>query len=296
MKWNFTFEPPPELPEDFEEVEVRTFLIDGEPWFLAKDMARAFRYEFTSYAMEEVKAKDSRSIEIDGFPERVVNRSGAMMMLLESEFASEYYRFDYWIKSTLAPAAVPFSVQKEDDETKSLAQGTESGEESCRTQEEAFESQEEPGLMRAFSFEGSEVRTVLIDNEPWFVGKDVAERLGYKKARNAIARHVDKEDRKNDALFRDAIGREQSMTVINVSGVFSLILRSKLTAAKKFKHWVTSEVLPALFKEGTYTMPQSSSIKDEERRAEMLLKAAELADSESREDFLGELKKILITR
>lgn len=90
------------------------------------------------------------------------------------------------------------------------------------------------------------VRTIVKDGEPWFVGKDVAEILGYTKARNAIARHVDDDD-KNDASFQGVLGGKQTMTIINESGLYSLILGSKLPKAKTFKRWVTSEVLPTIY-------------------------------------------------
>lgn len=95
------------------------------------------------------------------------------------------------------------------------------------------------------------VRTIVKDGEPWFVGKDVAEILGYTKARNAIARHVDDDD-KNDAPFQGVLGGKQTMTIINESGLYSLILGSKLPKAKTFKRWVTSEVLPTIRKTGGY--------------------------------------------
>ena len=95
------------------------------------------------------------------------------------------------------------------------------------------------------------VRTIIINNEPYFVGKDVAEILGYSKPRNAIASHVDDEDRK-DAPIQGDLGGKQIMTVINESGLYSLILSSKLPSAKKFKHWVTADVLPSIRKRGMY--------------------------------------------
>lgn len=105
--------------------------------------------------------------------------------------------------------------------------------------------------LQIFSFNGLDVRTVLIDGEPYFVGKDIAEILGYAKSRNAIKNHVDDEDKK-DAPIQGDLGGTQTMTVINESGLYSLILSSKLPTAKKFKHWVTSEVLPAIRKHGGY--------------------------------------------
>lgn len=108
-----------------------------------------------------------------------------------------------------------------------------------------------------FNFEQNEVRTVLVNNEPYFVGKDVAEILGYSKPRNAISTHVDEED-KQDAPIQGDLGGKQKMTIINESGLYSLILKSKLPNAKKFKRWVTSEVLPTIRKTGSYSnVPQS---------------------------------------
>ncbi len=100
------------------------------------------------------------------------------------------------------------------------------------------------------------VRTVEVNGEPYFVGKDVAEILGYAKARNAISAHVDDDDKK-DAPIQGNLGGTQEMTIINESGLYSLILSSKLPTAKKFKHWVTSEVIPSIRKHGAYMTPET---------------------------------------
>lgn len=104
------------------------------------------------------------------------------------------------------------------------------------------------------STEFGKVRTVQIGGEPYFVGKDVAEILGYAKPENAIATHVDEDDTLKQGVT-DSIGRTQQTTVINESGLYSLILSSKLPRAKEFKRWVTSEVLPAVRKHGAYMTP-----------------------------------------
>ena len=96
------------------------------------------------------------------------------------------------------------------------------------------------------------VRSLMIDNEPWFVGKDVAEALGYKNVRDSLARHIDSDDKRDGVVIHDSMGREQKPIIINESGLYSLILSSKLESAKKFKHWVTGEVLPTLRKTGSY--------------------------------------------
>lgn len=95
------------------------------------------------------------------------------------------------------------------------------------------------------------VRTTTIAGQPYFVGKDVASILGYANTRKSLIDHVDEED-KDDVTIRDAIGRNQTMTAINESGLYSLILSSKMPNAKNFKRWVTSEVLPAIRKHGLY--------------------------------------------
>lgn len=106
--------------------------------------------------------------------------------------------------------------------------------------------------------EFGDIRTVTIDGEPWFVGKDVAEILGYSNTRKALLDHVDEDDKTDGVTIRDSIGREQTPVLINESGLYSLILSSKLPTAKKFKHWVTSEVLPSIRKTGQYQMPNLS--------------------------------------
>ena len=103
--------------------------------------------------------------------------------------------------------------------------------------------------------EFGEIRTVEINNEPWFIGKDVASALGYSAERNAIAKHVDDEDKLTHCF--DASGQNREMTIINESGLYSLIMSSKLEKAKQFKRWITSEVLPSIRKTGSYTTPQT---------------------------------------
>lgn len=102
--------------------------------------------------------------------------------------------------------------------------------------------------------EFGKIRTVTIDNEPWFVRKDVADNLGYQNGSRDINRHVSEDDRIKDMIFD---GNQNKETIlINESGLYALIFGSKLESAKEFKHWVTSEVLPALRKTGSYEMPK----------------------------------------
>lgn len=101
-----------------------------------------------------------------------------------------------------------------------------------------------------FNFNGKQVRTIILNSEPYFVGKDVADILGYSRADNAIRSHVDDDDKLMHPF--SASGQNRNMIIINESGLYSLILASKLPQAKEFKKWITSEVLPAIRKHGGY--------------------------------------------
>lgn len=103
------------------------------------------------------------------------------------------------------------------------------------------------------------IRTVLISGEPWFVGKDVAKALGYNRTRDAVKQHVSEEDRAVNEM--DTISGKQSLVIINESGLYALIFGSKLDSAKKFKRWVTNEVLPSIRKTGGYQMPITTDEK-----------------------------------
>lgn len=108
-----------------------------------------------------------------------------------------------------------------------------------------------------------EIRTTVLDNAPWFVGKDVAKALGYKYPSQTVRDKVDAEDRGVGEMTTPS--GNQNMVIINESGLYSLILSSKLPAAKKFKRWVTSEVLPAIRQSGSYGV-QAPALADLERR------------------------------
>lgn len=107
------------------------------------------------------------------------------------------------------------------------------------------------------SEEFGEIRTVQVNNETYFVGKDVAEALGYERTADAIRQHVEEDD-KLTRCFADS-GQNRQMYIINESGLYALIFGSKLESAKRFKHWVTSEVLPAIRKTGQYQMQNLST-------------------------------------
>lgn len=128
--------------------------------------------------------------------------------------------------------------------------------------------------------EFGEIRTLAIDGEPWFVGKDVVEILGYTNPSKALADHVDDEDKlNNDSL--SSLGQRGGW-LINESGLYSLIMSSKLPAAKKFKRWVTSEVLPSIRKNGGYIAGQESMTPAELMASALLMAQKTLAEREAR--------------
>lgn len=119
--------------------------------------------------------------------------------------------------------------------------------------------------------EFGQVRTLTIEEEPWFVGKDVAVALGYGNPRDALRKHIEDEDKGVSQIATPS--GEQTMTIINESGLYALIFGSKLESAKRFKHWVTHEVLPAIRKTGTYSVnPKARALTTDD-----YMKAAQLA-------------------
>lgn len=137
--------------------------------------------------------------------------------------------------------------------------------------------------MQLFDFSHSEfgkIRAVDVNGEPWLVGKDVAEALGYERPTKAVQDHVDAED-KDEIPIRDSIGRMQNTPVINESGLYSLVLGSKLPGARKFKRWVTSEVLPSIRKNGGYIHGQET-MSDTELIAKALLMSQKIIDEKQK--------------
>lgn len=145
------------------------------------------------------------------------------------------------------------------------------------------------------SAEFGQIRTVTINNEPYFVGKDVSSILGYERPTKAILDHVDADD-KDEVPIQDSIGRNQNTPVVNESGLYSLILSSKLPTAKKFKRWVTSDVLPSIRRHGVYAVDELlndpdlaikafTALKEEKERNKQLSEEMNVKDQ-----LIGELK------
>ena len=154
--------------------------------------------------------------------------------------------------------------------------------------------------------EFGEVRTVLINDEPYFVAKDITDRLGFSNGRDAVSKHVDDED-KSDVAIHDG-SQNRNMTVINESGLYSLVLSSKLDGAKKFRRWITSEVIPQIRRTGGYQAPksfaealqlaadQAKKMEAMEKERQMLLPKAEFFDAvtDSKTAIsIGEVAKVL---
>lgn len=136
--------------------------------------------------------------------------------------------------------------------------------------------------------EFGEIRTIEKDGETWFVAKDVAEILGYTNPRKSIIDHVDEEDKTDGVTIRDSIGREQNPVCINESGIYSLIISSKLPTAKKFKRWVTSEVLPSIRKHGAYATP--AKLEDMLNDPDTMIKTLQVLKSEQDKRIALEIK------
>ena len=131
------------------------------------------------------------------------------------------------------------------------------------------------------NLEFGEIRSMTIDGEPYFVGKDVAAALGYERPDNAIRKHVDDEDKLTHQI--SASGQNRTMYIINESGMYSLILSSKLEGAKRFKRWVTSEVLPSIRKTGAFaTDSAAAELKARELRVKEMNAQARLMNAETR--------------
>lgn len=133
--------------------------------------------------------------------------------------------------------------------------------------------------LQIFNFEELPVRTLTVDEEPYFVGKDVADILGYSNSRKALLDHVDEEDKLTSRIV--TAGQNRNQTLINESGLYSLIFSSKLESAKRFKRWVTSEVLPQLRRTGTYSAnPTIQELANNPELVKMLVEQiAKLNDS-----------------
>lgn len=204
---------------DSISIPLRYSIIEGTTWFIGKDVAAICGYKDTWRAIKyHVSPENIDHIILDGHKHIIINFSGF------EQLAPDKKPVNWFVNNNIAT----FTEEK---------------------------SVSEPPTVFTHPQFGT-VRTVEIDNEVWFVGKDVAEALGYSDPRSAISKKIENEDR-GVAKMATPSGTQQ-MTIINESGLYSLILSSKLPSAKEFKHWVTSEVLPSIRKNGAYIRNQEN--------------------------------------
>ena len=156
--------------------------------------------------------------------------------------------------------------------------------------------------LQTFNFEELPVRTLEVDGEPYFIGKDVADILGYANGRDALSKHVDSEDKLTSQIATS--GQNRNVTIINESGLYSLIFSSKLENAKRFKRWVTSDVLPAIRKHGIYATDNviEKTLKDpdyiitvlteyKKEKERNLLLQQEIGELKPKADYVDEILK-----
>lgn len=251
--------------QTFENPEfgrVRATLHDGDAWFVGKDVAEILGYSKHRDAIRKYVDESDRTDKLPirddlGRTQRpiCVNESGVYSLIFPSKLPIAK-KFRHWMTNEVLPE-MHQSVWNEPTPSGSA------------------------GIQIFENSEFGKVRVVDIDGEPWFVGRDVAEILGYAKARNAITAHVDEDDKK-DAPIQGTPGGTQQMTIINESGLYSLVLSSKMPNAKKFKRWVTSEVIPSIRKHGGYIAGQNE-MSDMELLSRALLLVKNQLDDRNRQ-------------
>lgn len=255
--------------ECMEFGRIRVIMVDHEPWFAERDVALSLGYKNPKQAVAENVMKEDCSVqEVDNLSLKTINESGLYSLIfgMKTEHAN---RFKRWITSDVLP-----SIRKYEQQFISVNE-TDLEEEDVIEAEYSIVSenpvtQTENNIQIFENEEFGKVRTVTINEEPWFVGKDVADILGYRNGSRDINRHVDEFDRQKTMVFD---GNQNKETIlINESGLYALIFGSKMKSAKRFKHWVTSEVLPSIRKHGGYIAGQES-MSDEELLSRALLMA-----------------------
>lgn len=252
--------------QTFENPEfgrVRATLHNGDAWFVGKDVAEILGYSKHRDAIRKYVDESDRTDKLPirddlGRTQRpiCVNESGVYSLIFPSKLPIAK-RFRHWMTNEVLPE---MHQSVETEPTPSGSSGI-----------QIFENPE-----------FGKVRVVDVDGEPWFVGKDVAEILGYSKARNAIAAHVDESDKALAPIQGGCSTGIQNTTIINESGIYSLVLSSKLPSAQKFRHWVTSEVIPSIRKHGGYIAGQNE-MSDMELLSRALLLVKNQLDDRNRQ-------------
>lgn len=236
---------------------VRTNVVEGTIWYSGMDICHAFG--LTSY-QDKLRRIPSTDRKIMLF--RNCKAGGRMIFITDkgvrflykmsiSERKDEVMR---WLEIDMVVDDIPAAdvVTEEVATDMTVAEAVKASDDS---------KQELPPWKIFDNPEFGRMRVEVIDGQPWFIGNEVASMLGYSNTRQALADHVDDED-KNTVPIRDGIQGNPNKTVINQSGLYSLIFSSKLPSAKRFKHWVTSEVLPSIMNTGAYAMSDAEVIKE----------------------------------
>lgn len=229
--------------------EIRRVKMNEQTWYMAADICKKVGISNCTVAMRSISPEYKRKLPFGskGAAEKQFLNESGVYELLKRTRKPGAEEFEKWFTEWLAGGMVEVEPEQEPD-------GSPEGQDNEIKMEGNMEMEvSNAGAMTVFeNAEFGKVRTIMIDGEPWFVGKDVAESLGYSNTRKALADHVDEDDKTDGVTIRDSIGRDQTPVVINESGVYSLVFSSKLESAKRFKHWVTSEVLPSIRKHGMY--------------------------------------------
>lgn len=231
---------------------IRVIEINGSPWFVGKDITDLLGYSNNSAALSRHVDKKCRMIaKVDTTSGEqnmvVINESGLYALILSSKMLKAK-ELREWIISDVV------STFHKNNHSKEKIMNN----------------------LQVFSHPSfGNIRTVELNGEPWFVGKDVAEVLGYSNPRDALGRHVDDEDKKT-VVNPDGNRGNPNMTIINESGLYSLILSSKLPSAKEFKRWVTSEVLPRLRRNGFYVTNHTPDVSNLSAQTQILMQQAQM--------------------
>lgn len=239
--------------------KIRATLIDENMYFYSTDICRALGFKrygsvYTNRYAGEENLKQIVSESMRGTRcINVISIAGVRNLCQRSKLAPDTISdFSNWLHNATKQEKEPEMPQAEGIPVEEKPLEIEVKQELEEHEEIKEEETMESNAMKIFSNpEFGDIRTEVINNEVWFVGKDVAEILGYGNTRDALGKHVDEEDKNTVAIY-DGIKGNPNQVVINESGLYSLILSSKLPSAKRFKHWVTSEVLPSIRKTGSY--------------------------------------------
>lgn len=249
--------------------KIRATLIDKNMYFYSTDICRALGFKrygsvYTNRYAGEENLKQIVSESMRGTRcINVISIAGVRNLCQRSKLSPDTISdFSNWLHNATKQEKEPEKPQAEEKPVEEIPLAKANRytakepilmEEVKQELEEHEEIKEEETMdeMKIFSNEEfGDIRTTIIDDEVWFVGKDVAEALKYENARDALSKHVEAEDK--GVAKCDTLGGKQNMAIINESGVYALIFGSKLESAKRFKHWVTSEVLPSIRKTGSY--------------------------------------------